>query len=218
MNSNLIFMGGKNSKKEFYNNDIFNITIFNEDENKKNKISNNNNNKIQKENLINELNELKNQFISVYKKNKKINDEYAKNKILLNKNKNLDLEEKLLANINKKDKQHKLYNFKYEFEQINKKKIENDHLNNIIEDYLILMKDRFNYISEILGEIVNNVSDIEKILIDNFIDDSDMLISKRNSYKISLKKTLIDLKKYSEFEKKYYNFIIEKENKKNNFN
>ena len=80
------------------------------------------------------------------------------------------------------------------------------------------MKDRFNYISEILGEIVNNVSDIEKILIDNFIDDSDMLISKRNSYKISLKKTLIDLKKYSEFEKKYYNFIIEKENKKNNFN
>ena len=218
MNSNLIFMGGKNSKKEFYNNDIFNITIFNEDENKKNKILNNNNNKIQKENLINELNELKNQFISVYKKNKKINDEYAKNKILLNKNKNLDLEEKLLANINKKDKQHKLYNFKYEFEQINKKKIENDHLNNIIEDYLILMKDRFNYISEILGEIVNNVSDIEKILIDNFIDDSDMLISKRNSYKISLKKTLIDLKKYSEFEKKYYNFIIEKENKKNNFN
>ena len=164
------------------------------------------------------MNELKNQFISVYKKNKKINDEYAKNKILLNKNKNLDLEEKLLANINKKDKQHKLYNFKYEFEQINKKKIENDHLNNIIEDYLILMKDRFNYISEILGEIVNNVSDIEKILIDNFIDDSDMLISKRNSYKISLKKTLIDLKKYSEFEKKYYNFIIEKENKKNNFN
>ena len=231
MNSNLIFMGGKNSNKKFYNNDLFNITILNDEENKKknkipiskNKNKNNkniinDNNKILKENYINQLNELKNKFISVYKKNKNINNEYAKNKLLLNKKKNSELEEKLLANINKKDKQLKLYNFKYEFEQINKKKFENDNLNNIIEDYLILMKDRFNYISEILGEIVNNVSDIEKILIDNFIDDSDMLISKRNSYKISLKKTLIDLKKYSEFEKKYYNFIIEKENKKKNFN
>ena len=185
-NNNSIPLSNSNSNRTIYsnhNNDNYNNNITNnKSDNINNDINNINNINIKQKSNINEyhlninkkakldnLIKLQKDYIEKYKKYQKINEEYYLNRTKLDELNIKELTKKILEKNykNKKgEKNMKLDKIKGEIFTLQKKLKEIKNYNELINQYMNLYKQRFCYLSDFLGNYIEDITNLDNLLME----------------------------------------------------
>ena len=241
-NNNSIPLSNSNSNRTIYsnhNNDNYNNNITNnKSDNINNDINNINNINIKQKSNINEyhlninkkakldnLIKLQKDYIEKYKKYQKINEEYYLNRTKLDELNIKELTKKILEKNykNKKsEKNMKLDKIKGEIFTLQKKLKEIKNYNELINQYMNLYKQRFCYLSDFLGNYIEDITNLDNLLMEFGPNmpglNYDVFWNKRKKYQMQVVSLFKDIKKFNFFEKNIWDEIRNKRNNSEGFN
>ena len=174
------------------------------------------NKKAKLDNLI----KLQKEYIEKYKKYQKINEEYYINRNKLNELNVKELTKKIMEKNykNKKnEKNMKLDKIKGEIFTLQKKVKENKNYNELLNQYMNLYKQRFCYLSDFLGNYIEDITKLDNILMEYGTSTQglnyEVFWNKRKRYQMQVINLFREIKKFNFFEKNLWDEI---KNRRNN--
>ena len=174
------------------------------------------NKKAKLDNLI----KLQKEYIEKYKKYQKINEEYYINRNKLNELNVKELTKKIMEKNykNKKnEKNMKLDKIKGEIFTLQKKVKENKNYNELLNQYMNLYKQRFCYLSDFLGNYIEDITKLDNILMEYGTGTQglnyEVFWNKRKRYQMQVINLFREIKKFNFFEKNLWDEI---KNRRNN--
>jgi hypothetical protein len=179
------------------------------------------NKKAKLDNLI----KLQKEYIEKYKKYQKINEEYYMNRNKLNELNVKELTKKIMEKNykNKKnEKNMKLDKIKGEIFTLQKKVKENKNYNELLNQYMNLYKQRFCYLSDFLGNYIEDITKLDNILMEYGTSTQglnyEVFWNKRKRYQIQVINLFREIKKFNFFEKNLWEEIKNKRNSIDGYN
>jgi hypothetical protein len=179
------------------------------------------NKKAKLDNLI----KLQKEYIEKYKKYQKINEEYYINRNKLNELNVKELTKKIMEKNykNKKnEKNMKLDKIKGEIFTLQKKVKENKNYNELLNQYMNLYKQRFCYLSDFLGNYIEDITKLDNILMEYGTSTQglnyEVFWNKRKRYQIQVINLFREIKKFNFFEKNLWEEIKNKRNSIDGYN
>ena len=179
------------------------------------------NKKAKLDNLI----KLQKEYIEKYKKYQKINEEYYINRNKLNELNVKELTKKIMEKNykNKKnEKNMKLDKIKGEIFTLQKKVKENKNYNELLNQYMNLYKQRFCYLSDFLGNYIEDITKLDNILMEYGISTQglnyEVFWNKRKRYQMQVINLFREIKKFNFFEKNLWEEIKNKRNSIDGYN
>ena len=213
-----------NSNRTIYsnhNNKLDNKSIKSNSNSNINEYHINLNKKAKLDNLI----KLQKEYIEKYKKYQKINEEYYMNRNKLNELNVKELTKKIMEKNykNKKnEKNMKLDKIKGEIFTLQKKVKENKNYNELLNQYMNLYKQRFCYLSDFLGNYIEDITKLDNILMEYGISTQglnyEVFWNKRKRYQMQVINLFREIKKFNFFEKNIWDEIRNKRNNSEGFN
>ena len=179
------------------------------------------NKKAKLDNLI----KLQKEYIEKYKKYQKINEEYYINRNKLNELNVKELTKKIMEKNykNKKnEKNMKLDKIKGEIFTLQKKVKENKNYNELLNQYMNLYKQRFCYLSDFLGNYIEDITKLDNILMEYGTSTQglnyEVFWNKRKRYQMQVINLFREIKKFNFFEKNLWEEIKNKRNSIDGYN
>jgi len=179
------------------------------------------NKKAKLDNLI----KLQKEYIEKYKKYQKINEEYYINRNKLNELNMKELTKKIMEKNykNKKnEKNMKLDKIKGEIFTLQKKVKENKNYNELLNQYMNLYKQRFCYLSDFLGNYIEDITKLDNILMEYGTSTQglnyEVFWNKRKRYQMQVINLFREIKKFNFFEKNLWEEIKNKRNSIDGYN
>ena len=179
------------------------------------------NKKAKLDNLI----KLQKEYIEKYKKYQKINEEYYMNRNKLNELNVKELTKKIMEKNykNKKnEKNMKLDKIKGEIFTLQKKVKENKNYNELLNQYMNLYKQRFCYLSDFLGNYIEDITKLDNILMEYGTSTQglnyEVFWNKRKRYQMQVINLFREIKKFNFFEKNLWEEIKNKRNSIDGYN
>ena len=179
------------------------------------------NKKAKLDNLI----KLQKEYIEKYKKYQKINEEYYINRNKLNELNVKELTKKIMEKNykNKKnEKNMKLDKIKGEIFTFQKKVKENKNYNELLNQYMNLYKQRFCYLSDFLGNYIEDITKLDNILMEYGTSTQglnyEVFWNKRKRYQMQVINLFREIKKFNFFEKNLWEEIKNKRNSIDGYN
>jgi hypothetical protein len=179
------------------------------------------NKKAKLDNLI----KLQKEYIEKYKKYQKINEEYYINRNKLNELNVKELTKKIMEKNykNKKnEKNMKLDKIKGEIFTLKKKVKENKNYNELLNQYMNLYKQRFCYLSDFLGNYIEDITKLDNILMEYGTSTQglnyEVFWNKRKRYQMQVINLFREIKKFNFFEKNLWEEIKNKRNSIDGYN
>ena len=179
------------------------------------------NKKAKLDNLI----KLQKEYIEKYKKYQKINEEYYINRNKLNELNVKELTKKIMEKNykNKKnEKNMKLDKIKGEIFTLQKKVKENKNYNELLNQYMNLYKQRFCYLSDFLGNYIEDITKLDNILMEYGTGTQglnyEVFWNKRKRYQMQVINLFREIKKFNFFEKNLWEEIKNKRNSIDGYN
>ena len=179
------------------------------------------NKKAKLDNLI----KLQKEYIEKYKKYQKINEEYYMNRNKLNELNVKELTKKIMEKNykNKKnEKNMKLDKIKGEIFTFQKKVKENKNYNELLNQYMNLYKQRFCYLSDFLGNYIEDITKLDNILMEYGTSTQglnyEVFWNKRKRYQMQVINLFREIKKFNFFEKNLWEEIKNKRNSIDGYN
>ena len=179
------------------------------------------NKKAKLDNLI----KLQKEYIEKYKKYQKINEEYYINRNKLNELNVKELTKKIMEKNykNKKnEKNMKLDKIKGEIFTFQKKVKENKNYNELLNQYMNLYKQRFCYLSDFLGNYIEDITKLDNILMEYGTSTQglnyEVFWNKRKRYQMQVINLFREIKKFNFFEKNLWEEIKNKRNSLDGYN
>ena len=179
------------------------------------------NKKAKLDNLI----KLQKEYIEKYKKYQKINEEYYINRNKLNELNLKELTKKIMEKNykNKKnEKNMKLDKIKGEIFTLQKKVKENKNYNELLNQYMNLYKQRFCYLSDFLGNYIEDITKLDNILMEYGTSTQglnyEVFWNKRKRYQMQVINLFREIKKFNFFEKNLWEEIKNKRNSIDGYN
>ena len=213
-----------NSNRTIYsnhNNKLDNKSIKSNSNSNINEYHINLNKKAKLDNLI----KLQKEYIEKYKKYQKINEEYYINRNKLNELNVKELTKKIMEKNykNKKnEKNMKLDKIKGEIFTLQKKVKENKNYNELLNQYMNLYKQRFCYLSDFLGNYIEDITKLDNILMEYGTSTQglnyEVFWNKRKRYQMQVINLFREIKKFNFFEKNLWEEIKNKRNSIDGYN
>ena len=213
-----------NSNRTIYsnhNNKLDNKSIKSNSNSNINEYHINLNKKAKLDNLI----KLQKEYIEKYKKYQKINEEYYMNRNKLNELNVKELTKKIMEKNykNKKnEKNMKLDKIKGEIFTLQKKVKENKNYNELLNQYMNLYKQRFCYLSDFLGNYIEDITKLDNILMEYGTSTQglnyEVFWNKRKRYQMQVINLFREIKKFNFFEKNLWEEIKNKRNSLDGYN
>ena len=213
-----------NSNRTIYsnhNNKLDNKSIKSNSNSNINEYHINLNKKAKLDNLI----KLQKEYIEKYKKYQKINEEYYMNRNKLNELNVKELTKKIMEKNykNKKnEKNMKLDKIKGEIFTLQKKVKENKNYNELLNQYMNLYKQRFCYLSDFLGNYIEDITKLDNILMEYGTSiqglNYEVFWNKRKRYQMQVINLFREIKKFNFFEKNLWEEIKNKRNSLDGYN
>ena len=213
-----------NSNRTIYsnhNNKLDNKSIKSNSNSNINEYHINLNKKAKLDNLI----KLQKEYIEKYKKYQKINEEYYLNRNKLNELNVKELTKKIMEKNykNKKnEKNMKLDKIKGEIFTLQKKVKENKNYNELLNQYMNLYKQRFCYLSDFLGNYIEDITKLDNILMEYGTSTQglnyEVFWNKRKRYQMQVINLFREIKKFNFFEKNLWEEIKNKRNSIDGYN
>ena len=213
-----------NSNRTIYsnhNNKLDNKSIKSNSNSNINEYHINLNKKAKLDNLI----KLQKEYIEKYKKYQKINEEYYMNRNKLNELNVKELTKKIMEKNykNKKnEKNMKLDKIKGEIFTLQKKVKENKNYNELLNQYMNLYKQRFCYLSDFLGNYIEDITKLDNILMEYGTSTQglnyEVFWNKRKRYQMQVINLFREIKKFNFFEKNLWEEIKNKRNSIDGYN
>ena len=213
-----------NSNRTIYsnhNNKLDNKSIKSNSNSNINEYHINLNKKAKLDNLI----KLQKEYIEKYKKYQKINEEYYINRNKLNELNVKELTKKIMEKNykNKKnEKNMKLDKIKGEIFTFQKKVKENKNYNELLNQYMNLYKQRFCYLSDFLGNYIEDITKLDNILMEYGTSTQglnyEVFWNKRKRYQMQVINLFREIKKFNFFEKNLWEEIKNKRNSLDGYN
>ena len=201
-------------------------------DNKSNKSNSNSNSNINEYHInlnkkakLDNLIKLQKEYIEKYKKYQKINEEYYINRNKLNELNVKELTKKIMEKNykNKKnEKNMKLDKIKGEIFTLQKKVKENKNYNELLNQYMNLYKQRFCYLSDFLGNYIEDITKLDNILMEYGTSTQglnyEVFWNKRKRYQMQVINLFREIKKFNFFEKNLWEEIKNKRNSIDGYN
>ena len=213
-----------NSNRTIYsnhNNKLDNKSIKSNSNSNINEYHINLNKKAKLDNLI----KLQKEYIEKYKKYQKINEEFYINRNKLNELNVKELTKKIMEKNykNKKnEKNMKLDKIKGEIFTLQKKVKENKNYNELLNQYMNLYKQRFCYLSDFLGNYIEDITKLDNILMEYGTSTQglnyEVFWNKRKRYQMQVINLFREIKKFNFFEKNLWEEIKNKRNSIDGYN
>ena len=180
---------------------------------------------LNKKDKLDNLIKLQKEYIEKYKKYQKINEEYYINRNKLNELNVKELTKKIMEKNykNKKnEKNMKLDKIKGEIFTLQKKVKENKNYNELLNQYMNLYKQRFCYLSDFLGNYIEDITKLDNILMEYGTSTQglnyEVFWNKRKRYQMQVINLFREIKKFNFFEKNLWEEIKNKRNSIDGYN
>ena len=195
-----------------------NSNIINNDLNSNNSNYSNKNNielEKKKKNYLETLIKQQKQYIEMYARYKKINEEYLTNKNTLKELENKEVSHKVMENLNKnknKEKITKLGKVKGEIATLKKKIKDIKNYNELLNEYMNIYKERFCFLSDFLSDYIEDIMKLDNLLMEYGLNipgvNYESFSNKRKRYKMLVINLCRDVKVYNIFEKDLYDKLV----------
>ena len=207
--SNRTIYSNHNNQNNIENNDIYDI---------KNDLNSNKNNielQKKKKSYLETLIKQQKQYIEMYNKYQKINEEYLSNKNYLKELQDRELYQKIKENLKKnksKEKVAKLGKAKGEIATLKNKIKEIKNYNELLNEYMNIYKERFCFLSDFLNDYIEDIMKLDNLLMDYGLNipgiNYETFTNKRKRYKMLVINLCRDVKVYNIFEKDLYEKLV----------
>jgi hypothetical protein len=168
-----------------------------------------------KKNYLETLIKQQKQYIDMYEKYQKINEEYLNNVNTLKELQNKELHKKIMENLNKnknKEKMEKLGKLKGEVATFKKKIKDIKNYNELLNEYMNIYKERFCYLSDFLSDYIEDIMKLDNLLMEYGLSipgvNYESFSNKRKRYKMLVINLCRDVKVYNIFEKDLYDKLV----------
>ncbi len=168
-----------------------------------------------KKNYLDTLLMQQKQYIEMYTKYQKVNEEYLTNINTLKELQNKELGRKIMENLNKnknKGKMEKLGKLKGEVATYKKKMKDIKSYNELLNEYMNIYKERFCYLSDFLSDYIEDIMKLDNLLMEYGLSipgvNYESFSNKRKRYKMLVINLCRDVKVYNIFEKDLYDKLV----------